>query len=109
MLAGLSHSWPDPRLSQRSISITLNNHEMILQLKEIHFGSHLVSLCVCSLSETLYDSLKNYWDKVFKNGPGKICGRQPLKNLKWHDLIKADHTPPNFLKAVFHKFYLIHS
>ena len=22
------------------------------------------------------------WDKVFKNGPNKICGRQPLKNLK---------------------------
>ena len=23
------------------------------------------------------------WVKVFKNGPSKICGRQPLKNLKW--------------------------
>ena len=22
------------------------------------------------------------WDKVFKNGPSKICGRQPLKYLK---------------------------
>ena len=22
------------------------------------------------------------WDKVFKDGPSKICGRQPLKNLK---------------------------
>ena len=22
------------------------------------------------------------WDKVFKNGPSKICGRQPLKKLK---------------------------
>ena len=26
------------------------------------------------------------WDKVFKNGPIKICGRQPLKILKWHGL-----------------------
>ena len=34
------------------------------------------------------------WDKVFKNGPSKICGRQPLKS---------------FLKAVFHKFYLVQS
>ena len=34
--------------------------------------------------------------KVFKNGPSKICGRKPLKNL-------------NFLKAVFYKFYLVHS
>ena len=23
--------------------------------------------------------LQNKWDKVFKNGPNKICGRQPLK------------------------------
>ena len=22
------------------------------------------------------------WNKLFKNGPSKICGRQPLKNLK---------------------------
>ena len=28
------------------------------------------------------------WDKVFKNGPSKICGRQPLENLKWYDLLK---------------------
>ena len=23
------------------------------------------------------------WEKVFKNGPSKICGRQPLKNFAW--------------------------
>ena len=23
------------------------------------------------------------WDKVFTRGPGKICGRQPLKNVTW--------------------------
>ena len=26
------------------------------------------------------------WVKVFKNEPSKICGRQPLKNLKWYGL-----------------------
>ena len=26
------------------------------------------------------------WVKVFKNGPRKICGWQPLKNLKWYGL-----------------------
>ena len=34
---------------------------------------------------TLTLSLNNHsniWDKVFKNGLSKICGRQPLKNLK---------------------------
>ena len=40
----------------------------------------------------------NIWVKVFKNGPSKIFGRQPLKNLKWYGE-----------KAVFHKFYLVHS
>ena len=25
------------------------------------------------------------WDKVFQNGPIKICGRQPLKNLKGYE------------------------
>ena len=24
--------------------------------------------------------------KVFKNEPSKICGRQPIKNLKWYGL-----------------------
>ena len=27
-------------------------------------------------------------DEVFKNGPSKICGRQPLKNLKVYGLLK---------------------
>ena len=27
-------------------------------------------------------------DKLFKNGLRKICGRQPLKNLKWYGLLK---------------------
>ena len=26
------------------------------------------------------------WDKVLKNGPSKICGRQPLKNLTGYGL-----------------------
>ena len=26
-------------------------------------------------------SIPIIWDKVSKNGPSKICGRQPLKNL----------------------------
>ena len=29
------------------------------------------------------------WAKVFNNGPAKICGRQPLKNLKWYGLPKT--------------------
>ena len=44
------------------------------------------------------------WDKVFKRGLGRFCGRQSLKNLKRYGLL-----PSNFLKAVFHKIYLVHS
>ena len=28
------------------------------------------------------------WDKVFKNGQSKTCGRQPLKKLKLYGLLK---------------------
>ena len=28
------------------------------------------------------------WDRVFKNGPSKICGRQPVKNLRGYGLPK---------------------
>ena len=53
--------------------------------------------------------LKYMWDKVFKNEPSKICGRQPLKNLKLYGLLYADHITAYVLKVVFHKFYLFHS
>ena len=33
---------------------------------------------------------RHKWNKAFKSGPSKICGRQPLKNLKgylyWYTL-----------------------
>ena len=29
-------------------------------------------------------SYPSKWVKVFKNGSSEICGRQPLKNLKWN-------------------------
>ena len=28
------------------------------------------------------------WDKVFKNGPSKICGKPPLTSVKWYGLPK---------------------
>ena len=29
------------------------------------------------------------WDKVLKNVPSKICGKQPLKNLMGYGLLKG--------------------
>ena len=41
--------------------------------------------------------------------PRRFCGKQPLKSLKSYDLLQAGHFASNLLKAVFHKFYLVHS
>ena len=59
--------------------------------------------------KTLKIASNNYiWVKVFKDGPSKICGRQPLKILNWYICLgKPYHF--NFLKAVSHKFYLVYS
>ena len=46
----------------------------------------------CSDVTALIADFENIWDKIFKNGPSKICGRQPITS--------------DFLKAVFHKFLL---
>ena len=38
------------------------------------------------------------------------CGRQPLKKLKWYGVMRqTSNITSNFLKVVFHKFYLVHS
>ena len=58
---------------------TLENIFKYTIIKYISYTSHYIQVI---------------WDKVFKNGSSKIWGRQPLKNLK----------DSNFLKAVFYKF-----
>ena len=45
-------------------------------LKEISFFAQCV------------EQEKALWDNLFKNGERKVCGRQPIKNLKWYDLPK---------------------
>ena len=32
------------------------------------------------------DDETQIWNKVFKNGPSKICGKQTLKYLKWFEM-----------------------
>ena len=38
-------------------------------------------------------SIKFICDKVFKNRTSEICGRQPLKYLKWYGLLKVGLSP----------------
>ena len=80
----------------------------------LHYNSKRTrwpNLVVTGLSEVEMPTLISIviWNKVFKNGPSEICGRQSLKNLKRYGLPKAGHIPSIFLKAVFHEFYLVHS
>ena len=69
----------------------------------VHFQINILSQNVCSqaiywvsqkfwkkngLCDFLLPFASYIWDNVFKNEPSKICGRQPLKNLKWYGLYK---------------------
>ena len=68
--------------------VTVNMLSRIIHIRRHKF------LLGCSFS-IIISTINSYiWDKVFKNGPSKICEKQPL-------------IPSNFLKAVFHKFYLV--
>ena len=64
--------------------------------------------CINSLSEFI----ESYYisDKVFKNGPRKICGRQPLKNLKGYGMLEQFlqillDPVLNTLSYILHDFY----
>ena len=45
-------------------------------------GLDKVNKCIQNLIMCVREQLYLKWDKVFKNGPSKICDRQPLRNLK---------------------------
>ena len=57
-----------------------------------YLGPYQISEASCKNSKRLKvvnyfpEKLHNRWNKVFKNGPSKICGRQPLKSLKGYGL-----------------------
>ena len=59
-----------PRVKARKYTIKILGYS---NYHEIAFDAYLLS---------------KYGTKVFKNGPSKICGRQPLKNLKGYDLLR---------------------
>ena len=70
--------------------------------------AYFLQICFCTIIRFAAIKVGLKWDEVFKSGPCKIFGIQPLKSLNEYALVKADHTPSNFLKAEFHKFYLVH-
>ena len=48
---------------------------------------HFLILLFTMRSVTSWNLPRTIWLKVFQNEPSNICGRQPLKNLKWYDLL----------------------
>ena len=75
---------------------------------QISYDMILVCAILAKTSHTLLIMLV-IWHKEFNSGPCKVCGGQPLKNLKGYGLLEEDHAPSNFSKAIRHKFYLVHS
>ena len=62
-------------------------YNVLFQCSKSFYDGNM-NVCVHPLlSASFIDILLQYFQeisytKVFKNGPSKICGRQPLKNLK---------------------------
>ena len=50
----------------------------------------------------LFGNYNHIWVKVYKNGPSKICGRHPLKNLK-RPSFQVSAKPPEWL---YHLFFI---
>ena len=46
------------------------------------------------------------WNKVFKNGPSRICGRQQRQNLKGYGLLRTGYTPFRFFKGCLRQILL---
>ena len=63
------------------------------------FDKNLIHLCILFC---LNMKVSNIWDKVFKNRPSKICGRQPFKKLERYGLLKLEYFVP-FLPLTFCK------
>ena len=72
------------------------------ELEDFCVKNKLKSDAKCETILSKFECLHKYiWDKVFKNGLSKICGRQPLKNLKEYDLLGP------FLNTLSHMIYLL--
>ena len=89
-------------------SPTLRNLSDLLIVKTV--AIFYQSCYNCCKKNSGSNFLRIVWVKVFNNCPSEICWRQPFKNLKWYGLPKQTIIITSiFLKAVFHKFYLVHS
>ena len=66
--------------------IYIQNCRMCLRKKIL--CQYFVVFCPAWVSLSLHSTknLKKIWDKVFKSGPSKVCGKWPLKVFTWSTL-----------------------
>ena len=60
----------------------MKNGKILVKLRKVWYYKTTFKLHV-AYNAFHYCVKFNIWDKVFKNGQSKICGRHSLKNLKW--------------------------
>ena len=79
-----------PKCTSPSLSVTISGSQTFspyLQIvMDICYMTRMLHECYLTLWHFFFYStldllLRNIWVKAFKNGPSKICGRQPLKNV----------------------------
>ena len=76
-----------------AITASMLLHFLILYAPFMKVWFCLMFFLICKIVSTeqltfcnsSYCSIRK-WVDVFKNGPSKICRKQPLKNLKWYGL-----------------------
>ena len=83
-VADLRHNIDKKALTHFSFFIAL-----VIQSPSFLHHLNSVFLLITGKSSNCLLSANIIWDKVFKNGPSKICGGQPLKNLKGYGLLQA--------------------
>ena len=72
-------------------------------------GEKILSYIDLKISFFTWENHGIIWNKVFNSGLSKFCERQPLQNFSGYGLLRSNKIHWNFLKAVFHEIYLVHS
>ena len=101
-LRGLSLPIMNDILEETSVALEISSHFTPLTKKTVTSGTQICNVIPDDIKNTL--SLKreikkwkvetfscrkmSIWINVFKNGSSKICGGQPLKNLRWYGLLR---------------------
>ena len=63
--------------------------------------AYITTFNVLIVSAPILSVASHIWDKVFKNGPNKICGRQSLRSLKGYVFHFAENCQHNVYRMTW--------